>query len=93
MHKPPSRQRYERENPMVHFRLTKALRERVDRVKGDLTYPQATRMIIKRSLDTLDALEKANGLIQALESKVERLQKENEALKAQLVRMIPPPIR
>lgn len=93
MRNPPSRQRYDKDNPRVSFRLTKSLRERVDRVKGDLTYPQVTRMIIKRSLDTLDALEKANGVIQSLESENERLQREIEALKAQLARIIPPPMR
>ncbi len=54
-HKPPSRLRYEKENPIVSFRLTRTLRERVDKIKEGATYPQTVRLIIQRFLDTTDA--------------------------------------
>ncbi len=93
-HKPPSRLRYEKENPIVSFRLTRTLRERVDKIKGGATYPQTVKLIIKRFLDTTEALDKANALIQALQGELGRLQKENEALRTQRhqIKIIPPPI-
>lgn len=81
-HKPPSRLKYEKENPLVSLRLTRPLREKVDKIKGDATYPQAVRKIIMVFLDTMDALEEVKAQIPGLLVEVERLQKENEALRA-----------
>lgn len=65
-HKPPSRLKYEKENPLVSIRLTKPLREKVDKIKGDATYPQAVRKIIMGFLDTIDALEEVKAQMPGL---------------------------
>ena len=45
---PPSYYKYQGENPVITIRLTKNLREELDKVKGDMTYAQMIRKIIKK---------------------------------------------
>ena len=45
---PPSYYKYQEENPVITIRLTKNLREELDKVKGDMTYAQMIRKIIKK---------------------------------------------
>jgi len=83
-HKPPSRLKYEKENPLVSIRLTRPLRENVDKIKGDATYPQAVRKIIMGFPDIIIAFQKVMALMPELQKELKRLQKENEALRAQI---------
>jgi hypothetical protein len=48
MPKLPSRIKYEQENPVVSFRLTKSLKETLDEVKGKRSYAETVKAILAR---------------------------------------------
>ncbi|MEM3334286.1 MAG: hypothetical protein QW745_08860 [Thermoplasmata archaeon] len=50
---PPSYYKYQEENPIITIRLTKNLREELDKVKGDMTYAQMIRKIIKKDFSEI----------------------------------------
>lgn len=47
-HLPPSRKKYVIENPTVSIRLTKDLKELLDKVKGDTSYSQFLKNLVRK---------------------------------------------
>lgn len=45
---PPSYYRYQKENPSISIRLTKDLREALDKVRGELSYADVVRRILRK---------------------------------------------
>ncbi|MEM4089229.1 MAG: hypothetical protein QXQ46_00500 [Thermoplasmatales archaeon] len=53
---PPSYYRYQEENPVITIRLTKNLREELDKIKGEMSYAEIIRNIIRN--DFIDIYNK-----------------------------------
>lgn len=57
---PPSYYRYQREHPTISIRLTKDLKEMLDRVRGEMSYSDIIRKILRG--DFREIHERAYGL-------------------------------
>ncbi len=70
-HRSPSQDEYDKRNPPITVRLTRDMRNVLDRVRGDRPYSQATKDIL---------VEKLKPGVELL-AQLERMRRENEALK------------
>lgn len=54
-HRPPSRVKYEQNNPPVTIRLTKNLRDTLDPLRGEQSYPRFIKTFLKNTADQINA--------------------------------------
>ncbi|MEM4976981.1 MAG: hypothetical protein QXT64_06640, partial [Desulfurococcaceae archaeon] len=47
---PPSYYRYQKEHPAISIRLTKELKEMLDKVKGDMSYSDVVKKLLTKDL-------------------------------------------
>jgi hypothetical protein len=77
--KPPSRIRYDQNNPPVTIRLTKNLREKIDRVRNGRPYGMIVKEIVSEAVEILKQLEEARKTIQNQQKEIELLKSQKQA--------------
>ena len=78
----PSQEKYNEENPVISIRLTKRMKDILDREKGnlDLTYPQVMKKLLS---ELTERIERISFLEKEIESKDDKIKKQEESIKYQ----------